>query len=47
MDKEIKNTQVSIADTEAKLGKWNIKLKPDPEPKRDYAVPNFGVDHDI
>ena len=48
MDKEIRNTQHSISDTEARLGHfWNIKLKPDPEPKRDYPVPDFGMDHDI
>lgn len=47
MDKEIKSTQKSLSDTEAKLGVWNIKMKPDPEPKRDYFVPDFGVDHDI
>ena len=26
---------------------WNIKLKPDPEPPRNYPVPNFGMDGDI
>lgn len=29
------------------MGTWNIKLKPDPEPKRNYFVPDFGVDSDI
>ena len=47
MDKEIKSTQKSLTDTEAKLGFWNIKLKPDEEPKRNYFVPDFGVDSDI
>ena len=34
-----------MAEQEAKFGKWNLK---DVEKiKRDYKVPNFGVDSDI
>jgi len=48
VDKEIKNTDHSITDSEAKLGHfWNIKMKPDAEPPRNYFVPDFGVDNDV
>jgi len=35
-----------LNDAEAKYGKWDLKKKQDP-PKRDYTVPNFGMDQDI
>ena len=49
MDKEIKNTQASIATVEKFMGrKMTIEdKKKKEEPPVDYFVPNFGVDHDI
>lgn len=49
MDKEIKNTQASIATVEKFMGrKMTIEdKKKKEEPPVDYPVPNFGVDHDI
>jgi hypothetical protein len=41
-------TEKSIRDAENLLNhKLVIATKPAPEPPRDYAVPNFGMDHDI
>lgn len=49
MDKEIANTQKSIADAErAKNHELTFKSgPPPPEHPKDYYVPDFGVDHDV
>jgi hypothetical protein len=44
-DKEMIAQAQHLKEAEAKYGKWD--LKESKEIKRDYTVPNFGVDHDI